>query len=253
MHGQGSGRHGERVSVRALHHYDHIGLLKPASTSAAGYRLYTDADLERLQQILFFRELGFPLQEIKAILDSPGFDRKEALVAHRRILLERRHRLDMLVASLDRTIDAMESDEPVENTLLFEGFDRATEERYREEARQRWGGEVVDESHGRVSQYSKERWDSIQAEYAAIYQGSAGLMDRDPADPEVQAYVGRHFRAVNEHFYTCSLAVFRGLAGGYVADSRFTAFYEKIRPGLASFLSAAMHVYCDRAEATQAG
>ncbi|MHB0877213.1 MAG: MerR family transcriptional regulator [Anaerolineae bacterium] len=238
------------VSVRALHHYDHIGLLKPASVSPAGYRLYTDADLERLQQILFFRELGFPLQEIKAVLDSPGFDRKEALIAHRRILLEKRHRLDLMVASLDRTIDAVEREEPVESQSLFEGFDRATEAQYREEARQRWGSEVVDESYRRVSQYSKEQWDAVQAEYSEIYQVLAGLMDRDPSDPEVQAYVDRHFRAINANFYTCSLQVFRGLGEMYVADGRFTAFYEKIKPGLAQFLSAAMSAYCDKAEAS---
>jgi DNA-binding transcriptional MerR regulator len=96
------------VSVRTLHHYDHIGLLKPAATSAVGYRLYQERDLERLQQVLFFRELGFSLQQIKSIVGSPSFDRKEALRAHRHLLVEQQTRLGQLVDLVDRTIDALE-------------------------------------------------------------------------------------------------------------------------------------------------
>jgi phosphoribosylaminoimidazole-succinocarboxamide synthase len=113
------------VSVRTLHHYDRIGLLPPAATSAAGYRLYSDADLERLQQVLFFRELGFSLHDVKAIVDSPTFDRAEALRAHRRLLVEQQGRLGRLVELVDRTIASIERGEPMSNQERFGAFDDA--------------------------------------------------------------------------------------------------------------------------------
>ncbi len=114
------------VSVRTLHHYDRIGLLRPAATSPAGYRLYSDADLERLQQVLFFRELGFSLHDVKAIVDSPTFDRAEALRAHRRLLVEQQGRLGRLVELVDRTIASIEKGEPMSNQERFGAFDDAT-------------------------------------------------------------------------------------------------------------------------------
>jgi phosphoribosylaminoimidazole-succinocarboxamide synthase len=111
------------VSVRTLHHYDRIGLLPPAATSPAGYRLYSDADLERLQQVLFFRELGFSLHDVKAIVDSPTFDRAEALRAHRRLLVVQQGRLGRLVALVDRTIASIERGEPMSNQERFGAFD----------------------------------------------------------------------------------------------------------------------------------
>src|SRR6478672_8186019 len=127
------------VSVRTLHHYDRIGLLPPAATSPAGYRLYSDADLERLQQVLFFRELGFSLHDVKAIVASPDFDRTEALRAHRRLLVEQQGRLGRLVDLVDRTIASLEKGEPMADKERFAAFDDSKANEYREEARQRWG------------------------------------------------------------------------------------------------------------------
>jgi DNA-binding transcriptional MerR regulator len=235
-----------KLTVRALHHYDHIGLLRPSGVSPAGYRLYGEADLERLQQILFFRELGFCLEDIKAILDSPGFDRREALLAHKRLLLEQRGRLDTLILSVDRSIHALERGIPMDQHTMFEGFDDAKLREYQEEARTRWGSEQVDESIRRASRYTKEDWVAIQAETNEINQTLAARMDGDPADPEVQRQVDRWFHLINDRYYDCSLEVFRGLGDLYVEDSRFTAFYDAVRPGLAQFKRAAMHAYCDR-------
>lgn len=234
------------VTVRTLHHYDRIGLLRPASISPSGYRLYSEADLERLQQILFFRELGFGLGEIKTILDSPGFDRREALVAQKRLLIEKQRRIERLIASIDTSIDAMERGTELEKDKMFEGFDESKIKEYTEEARARWGNEKVDESIRRTSKYTKEDWTEIQAEQQSITQGLAALMDRDPGDPEVQEVVGRHFRLINERFYTVTPEVYRGLGELYVNDPRFTANYDKVKPGLAQFMRAAMHAYCDR-------
>ena len=123
------------VSVRTLHHYDEIGLLKPASTSAAGYRLYADRDLQKLQQVLFFKELGFDLKEIKRILSDPHFDRADALKVHRKLLLERQERIRRLILSVDRTLKAIKRGKQMD-ARMFDGFDAA---KYEEEARQRWG------------------------------------------------------------------------------------------------------------------
>ncbi|MDA8218933.1 MAG: MerR family transcriptional regulator [Dehalococcoidales bacterium] len=233
------------LSVRALHHYDHIGLLKPASVSPAGYRLYTEADLERLQQILFFRELGFGLAEIKRIMNSPGYDRKAALREHRRLLLEKRQRLDKLIQSVERTIESLEGGSKVSEKEMFAGFDQKQIDAWTEEARERWGSEHVDESLRRTAHYGKADWEALLAEMGDLTKTIADNMERGPADPAVQEQVGRWYRLINERFYECSPEMFRGLGDLYVDDPRFTATYEKVRPGLAAFMREAMHYYSD--------
>ncbi len=234
------------ISIRTLHHYDEIGLLKVAQKSASGYRLYTEGDLERLQQILFFRELGFGLHEIKVIIDSPGFDRRQALLDHRQLLLERQEHIERLIRSIDRTLDAMERGMKMDEKEMFDGFDQS---RYEEEVRQRWGKtKAYEESVERTKQYTKADWDAIQKEISQIQQGLASLMDRSPSDPEAQEWIHRHHQQINDRFYTCPPEMYRGLGDMYVYDERFTANYEKIKPGLAQFIRAAMHAYCDKLE-----
>ena len=240
------------VSIRTLHHYDDIGLLRPASVSHAGYRLYTTADLERLQQVLFFRELGFSLQEIKEIVESPTFDRKQALMSHRKLLLEKQQRLEKLIQSVDHTIDAIGRNESMNDDEMFEGFegfDKKQLKEWRDEARQKWGSENVDESWRRTSKFTKEDWDAIKKESGEIVEGMAARIDRDPSDPEVQALMGRHFRQINERFYTVTPEIFRGLGELYVNDPRFAANYEPVKAGLADFMRRAMAVYADNLEA----
>jgi DNA-binding transcriptional MerR regulator len=126
-----------RISVRTLHHYDEIGLVKPSSRTAAGYRQYTDEDVEKLQQVLFYREMAFPLGEIARLLAEPGFDRRRVLADQRELLAERAEQAHALVALIDRTIEALDRGEHMNREALFEGFDPS---RYEEEARERWGG-----------------------------------------------------------------------------------------------------------------
>lgn len=237
------------VTVRTLHHYDEIGLLRPAAVSAAGYRLYSDADLERLQHILFFRELGFSLDDIRAITSSPNFDPREALRSHRKLLVEKQKRIKRLVRSLDRTLDALERGTLMEKNEMFEGFDDTTMEQYREEASQRWGKETVDASYRRWNRLTKEQQQEMIAQGKVWVRQLATLMDRDPGDLAVQAMIADHHRSINENFYDCSLEVYRGLGNLYVDDSRFTAYYDDVQPGLAAFMRSAMHVYVDRQEA----
>ena len=236
------------VSIRTLHHYDEIGLLDPSSVSHAGYRLYTDADLERLQQVLFFKELGFGLKEIKAIVDSPAFDRKQALAMHRELLVEKRKRLEKLIESVDQTIGSMERGKEMSKETLFDGFDESKLKEYREEARQRWGAAVVDESHRRVSKYTKADWAQVQTESTAINEGMVALMGTDPAGAKAQDLAGRWFKMINDRYYTCTPEIFRNLGIMYVEDARFTAFYDKYKPGLAVFMRDAMGVYSDNLE-----
>lgn len=234
------------ISVRTLHHYDEIGLLKPAKVNASGYRLYTEGDLERLQQVLFFKELGFGLTDIKEIIDSPGFNRREALRQHRQLLLERQERITKLIQSVDRTLDAIERGIHMDKKDMFGGFDHS---KYEEEARQRWGhSQEFQESVRRTKKYTKEDWAQIQKEGGEVYQGLVSVMDRDPADPEVQEWVRRHHEQINKWFYQCSLEIYRNLGIMYVADQRFTDNIDKYATGLSVFLRDAMAAYCDRLE-----
>ena len=232
------------VSVRTMHHYDAIGLVCPHERSGAGYRIYSRADLERLQQVLFFRELGLALEEIKAIVEDPAFDRRQALLDHRELLSHRRDRIDRLIRAVDRTLASMREGTELEERIMFDGFDNVA---YAEEARQRWGHtEAYKESQRRTARYSEADWTAIQAEQTDILRQIADLADRAPGEPEVQRAVQRMHAFIDELFYTCSRDVFRGIGDLAAEDERFTATYEKLRPGLAAFFQQAVHIYCER-------
>ncbi|SRR5579875_3503639 len=231
------------VSIRTLHYYDEIGLLKPAQISASSYRLYSDADLQRLQQILFFRELGFSLQQIKDILDAPDFDRREALLQHKQELLMRQQRIARLIQTVDRELEREERAMAVDKQEMFDGFDP---EQYEEEGRNLWGNSPTwSESRQRTRKYTREDWQTIRAEGKMISEAIAARMDRAPDDPEVQEWIQRYHQHINDRFYTCTAQIFRGLADCYVQDERFTASWEAIKPGMAHFMSEAMIVYCN--------
>ena len=225
------------VTVRTLHHYDQSGLLKPAKLTAAGYRLYSDPDLERLQQILFFKELGFRLSKIREILDSPGFDQMQALHSHKILLLEKRKRLEMIIALVEQTLDANEGGYSMDQKKMFQAFDMSEiekhQEQYAEETKHKYGHtEAYRESQKKASSFKKEDWAAISARGDEIYQELAGLMDLDPADPQVQQAIGAWRSHISDNFYQCTLEIFRGLGDLYVQDERFTASIDKTKPGL---------------------
>ena len=242
------------VTLRTLHHYDAIGLLKPAAVSPAGYRLYSDADLERLQQVLFFRELGFSLRDIGRALSNPAFDRREALAMHRRLLVEKRRRVQALIRSVDRSIAAMDGGVRMSSSAMFEGFDESKLSEYREEAHRRWGDtHAWAESERRTSGYTRQDRQDIETGSDEINRGLSALMEQDPSVKEVQELVGRWHRLINDRFYECSPHAFRRLGDMYVEDTRFAAHYDRWRPGPAAFLRRAIHVYANRLEAPGAG
>jgi DNA-binding transcriptional MerR regulator len=227
------------VTVRALHHYDEIGLVRPSARTAAGYRLYDDDDVLRLQQVLLFRELGLPLPEIAAVLDDPEYRRDDVLRRHREVLVAKRTRLDAMVAALDAALAQQQKGlamKPEDVKSLFDGFDPA---QYEAEVEERWGNtDAYKESQKRVKRYGKAEWDAIKAEGDAIYRKLADLMAAGtPArDPAVQAAAEEHREHISKWFYPCSKEIHRGLGEMYVADPRFTANLDRYAPGFAQFL-----------------
>ncbi|HWO20604.1 MAG TPA: MerR family transcriptional regulator [Kofleriaceae bacterium] len=230
------------VTVRALHHYDEIGLVRPSQRTTAGYRLYADADVLRLHQVLLFRELGLPLEEIAAAIDEAG-GQEELLRRHREVLVTKRARLDAMLAALDARLTAFEKGmtmKPEEVKSLFDGFDPS---QYEEEARQRWGHtEAYKESTRRAKQYSKEDWDRYKREAQAIGERIVERMRAGvpPNDAVVQAAVEDHRLLIDRWFYPCSVAMHKNLGAMYVNDPRFTQNLDKLAPGYARYLSDAI-------------
>lgn len=238
------------VSVRTLHHYDQIGILKPDSVTNAGYRLYTDNDLEKLQQILFFKELDFNLQEIKTILENPNFNKVNALKIHKDLLIEKKKRLERIIKSVENTLDSIEGGIEMNRKGMFEAFDVSEiekyKEKYAEETKKKYGNtKAYEESEKKTSKYTKNDWSKLMTRFDEIYKKIAVLMDRDVSDVEVQAAVVEWRQYITDNFYTCTPEIFRGLGELYVSDERFTANIDKYKPGLANFLQEAIGVYCD--------
>jgi DNA-binding transcriptional MerR regulator len=232
------------VTVRTLHHYDEIGLLSPSGRSPAGYRRYDDADLQRLQLIRYYRELGFPLEEIATILDDPNADPAAHLRRQHELLTGRIRRLQEMVAAIEFALEASRMDIRLTPEERFEVFGDFDPDQHAEEARRRWGGtEAYRESARRVAGYGKEDWLRNKAENEDWGRRFTALMDSGaPADgPEAMALAEEHRQLISRWFYECTYEIHTGLADMYVADERFTAYYEKIRPGMAAYLSEAIH------------
>ncbi len=233
------------VTVRALHHYDEIGLLAPSARSEAGYRLYSHADLLRLQEILVWRQLGFALSEIQVILDEPSYDRGRALRRQRELVDRELERLSGVARALDVALDAHESGTKLEEATMFDGFDHAE---YEEEARERWGHtDAYRESTRRAAGYGEREWGEINAESQEIAQAFAqALAAGEPADGAVaRGLAERHRQQISQWFYPCSLEMHRGLGELYVADQRFARNYDRVAPGLAAYVRRAIVANAD--------
>jgi DNA-binding transcriptional MerR regulator len=238
------------VSVRTLHHYDRIGLLCPSMRSDAGYRLYTDPDLERLQTVLLYKELGFGLGEIRGLLADPGFDRREALRAQRAQLARRSERLDAMLALIDKTLAAMEEGMAMERSDMFEVFGDFDPAEHEAEAETRWGETpAYRESARRTRRYTKADWAQFKAENEAVNGTLATLMDEAVAPDDVRAMdaAERHRLLIEAWFYQCPHELHEQLGHMYVEDARFTAAYERIRPGMAGYLRDAIDANAARA------
>nr|WP_202111749.1 MerR family transcriptional regulator [Saccharibacillus sp. WB 17] len=234
------------ISVRALHHYDEIGLLRPERTAEAGYRLYAEQDLERLQQILFFRELGFTLQEIRGILDDPAFDRLEALELQRRLLERKLEQTRRMIDNIDRTIRHAKGEIGMTDEQRFEGIE-FTNDPYEREARERWGDARIDESKKKLAEAARTPGLSaeLQREWEERVQSLAGIRHEHPASLIAQQEIGRWCDFLH-HFGTYSPEALAGLGRLYTEDERFTAHLDRYGAGLAAFMGAAMEEYARR-------
>jgi DNA-binding transcriptional MerR regulator len=238
------------VTIRTLHHYDEIGLLSPSGRSAAGYRLYEDSDLERLRRILFYRELGFDLTEISAIIDDPRTDALGHLRRQRGLLAERIGRLSAMVEAIDYEMEARTMDIRLTPEERFEVFGEFRPEDHAEEAERRWGEtDSYKESNRRVSAYKKEDWQRLKAEEEEIRNRLAAAFESGlaPDSEEATTAAEAHRQHISRWFYECSHEMHRGLTDMYVSDERFRSNYDATSPGLAAFIKEAAHANAGRA------
>ncbi|MFI9605226.1 MerR family transcriptional regulator [Streptomyces sp. NPDC052043] len=231
------------VTVRTLHHYDDIGLLVPGERSHAGHRRYGDADLDRLQQILFYRELGFPLEEVAALLDDPEADPGAHLRRRHELLTARIEKLKKMAEAVEHAMEARRMGINLTPEERFEVFGDHDPEQYADEVRRRWGGtEANRQSQRRTASYTKEDFKRLTEEQDAIHRRMAALLDAGtPACSEAAMDVAEdHRRFISSSYYDCAHEMHTCLAEMYVSDPRFTATYENIRPGLAAYLREAI-------------
>jgi DNA-binding transcriptional MerR regulator len=237
------------VTVRTLHHYDEIGLLRPGRRSASGYRLYTEDDLVRLQHVVVYRRLGFPLEEVAVLLDDPAADVAAHLRRQRAAVTSRLDELTELVAAIDRALEAEVSGIQLTPEEQRELFGEDFREEYQEEARDRWGDtEAWRQSRQRTSRYTKADWQEINAEGDEINaRFVAALQAGEPADsPAAMDAAEAHRQHITRWFYDCPPEMHACISDMYVSDPRFTKTYEDLAPGLAPYVRDAVHANAAR-------
>lgn len=231
------------VTVRTLHYYDEIGLLKPSEVTSAGYRLYHNEALETLQQILFFRELEFSLEDIKNIMSDPHYDRTDALAKQRELLIRKRTRLDGLINLVDNTLKG-------EDDMSFKQFDmaemEAAKKNYADEVKARWGDTAAyAESEEKTSGYDDAQWNILSGEGQAILREFGECRNLQPDSKEAQALVKKWQNYITAYFYHCTNEILSCLGLMYVGDERFAQNIDKNGDGTAAFMAAAIEIYCE--------
>ncbi|KGK87113.1 MerR family transcriptional regulator [Desulfosporosinus sp. HMP52] len=236
------------VSSRTLRYYDEIGILKPARINSSGYRIYGSTEVDRLQQILFYRELGVGLDNIKTILTEPDFDGLKALQVHREKLLEKKEQLNVLIANVEKTIALNEGRIIMSDREKFEGFKQKlvddNEAKYGQEIREKYGDDTVNKSNQKFKGMTQEQYDAMtklakeinELLYAAFRTG-------DPAGELAQKTADLHRKWLCYTWDSYSKEAHAGLAQMYVDDPRFTAYYDEKQPGAAEFLRDAIFIY----------
>ena len=229
------------VTVRTLHYYDEIGLLPPSGVTGSGYRVYNDADLEVLQQILFFRELDFSLEDIRAILQDPAYEKETALRNQKALLVRKRDRLDSLIALVDKTLKG-------EQDMSFQQFDTTeieeAKQKYAAEAKARWGSTAAYAEYEKKSAgYSTVQQKMLDGEAAAILKEFGRHRTLPPDSAQAQALVKKWQAYITDHYYRCTKEILSCLGQMYVGDERFTRHIDQYGTGTAAFMAAAIEAY----------
>ncbi len=236
------------VTVRTLHHYDEIGLLTPIRTTSNKYRAYNETDLLTLQQIMFFKELDFQLDEIKRIMSDTHFDVVGALSRHKKVITQKKKRMEELLQTIDNTIHKINKKRTMEDQELYDGFSKEELKEWNKEAEQRWGHtDQYKQSVGRYESLTKKQKLQMEKDGDALMDEIVLHMDKGASSPEVQALVQRHYDSLR-FFYEPTFELYRNLADmyvGYQGDTRFRTYFEKHHKRLPEFMRDAIYVFCD--------
>lgn len=230
------------ISIRTLRYYDEIDLLKPASINSSGYRVYDDYCIEKLQQILFYKELNFSLSQIKTIINDNNFDKEKALIEQRTLLKLKQQRLNNLINLIDSLIKG-------ENKTSLEEFSmkeiEKAKQKYQDEAKAKWGNtQAFKQSQKRTNSYTDEQWKEIKEEYDSILQGFSKLVDTDPNDKTALELVDKWKNHINKYYYDCDNSMLDNLADMYISDERFIKNMDKYKEGTTAYIVKAIKIYC---------
>ena len=236
------------ISSRTLRYYDEIGILKPSRINSSGYRIYGKAEIDRLQQILFYRELGVRLESIKQIVTAPNFDREKALREHRTKLIKKRKQLDELIVIIEKSIGVAEGRILMTDKEKFIGFKQKliddNEKKYGKEVREKYGEEAVNRSNDKIKGMSQEEYEEVtQLENEVLQTLHEAFLTGDPAGEIAQKAADLHRQWLSFYWDSYCKETHAGLAQMYVDDERFTAYYDNKIPGTAAFLRDAVHIY----------
>lgn len=231
------------VSVRTLHYYHKIGLLSPCEVTQKGYRFYDEESMERLQQILFYRELEFPLKEILILMNAREYNQRETLMRQKELLLLKRKRLDGLIQLLESSLKG-------ERAVSFEKFDNRemeeTKARYAKEARERWGEtSAYLQYQNKTARYDTKDWEGTDIKRKELLKAFSQLIGSKPESPEVQDLIRQWQQYITESFYDCTDEILAGLGKMYLADQRFTEYMNQYGEGTAQLISEGIAIYCE--------
>jgi len=232
------------ISTRTLRYYDEIGILKPARINSSGYRIYGQAEVDRLQQILFYRELGISLESIKEIVTTPSFNGAKALEEHREQLLDKRKQLDLLIANVEKTIALKEGRMTMTDKEKFEGFKQKMLNDNEKKYGKKYGEDIVNKSNEKLKNMTQEDHEEVTRLANEITDTLAkAFKNGDPASETAQKAADLHKQWLTYFWSDYSKEAHAGLAQMYVDDDRFKAYYDEKQPGSAEFLRDAIHIY----------
>ncbi len=230
------------LSIRTLRYYDEIDLIKPSKITDAGYRYYDEKSLEKLQEILFLKELDFSLKEIKEIVSNPQYNRKKAMENHKNLLIMKKNRIENLISLLENITNGGSS-------MSFKEFDMSDiqkeQKKYAEEIKERWGEtEAYKESENKTSKYSQDKWANLEEEADVIFKEFSVIKNESETGEKAQSLVKKWQAYITKNYYNCTKEILAGLAEMYIVDERFKNNIDKYSEGTAEFMSKAIKEYC---------